>query len=40
MSNLLMPNRQKQHISTGTSKENCTRQMQQFGITKHAEQSN
>jgi hypothetical protein len=33
----LMPNRQKKHINTETSKENCTKQMQQSGTIKHAE---
>jgi hypothetical protein len=36
----LLPNRKKKHTSTETSKENCTRQMQQSGITKHAGKNN
>jgi hypothetical protein len=31
--------RQKMHISTETSKENCTKQVQQYGITKSVEKN-
>jgi hypothetical protein len=33
-----MPNRQKKYINIQTSKENCTKQTQQSGTIKHAEQ--
>jgi hypothetical protein len=39
MSNLLMPNKQKKYINIETSKENCIKQTQQSGTTKHAEKA-
>jgi len=33
------PNRPKKYINIGTSKENCTKQMQQSGITKHVDKT-
>ena len=39
MQNLSTPNRPKKYINIGTSKENCTKQIQQSGITKHVDKT-